>query len=216
MLGFNPNTFNPLNFVSQAALATVTGGTSLLVQQLTTQLISSIGQQIIQNVGQQLGVPQSVIDIAKGGFAAEVGDFQGASSSIQDAMQNVSSMLPGASALAQGALQSGVDAAQDAGSSWAKSFIENQQDQDQDGNVKGGRSQGGAASWLMAIAKGLANMLNTQADKLEAKMKSTNWDKAGQAAEYQAQSQEFGLAMNTATNAIKTIGEALSTMARKG
>jgi len=216
MFGISGSTFNPLNFVSQAALATATGGTSLLVQQLTQQLVSAIGQQVIQQFGQQLGLPQPLIDAAQGAFAGSVGDFQGASSNYQEALGGIAEAFPNASPADLGQAQRGADEAYNAAADWAKSFIENASQQDSEGNVRGGGSRGGGApSWLMAIAKGLAHMLNVQSQKLEDKMNSTNWDKAGEAAEFQAQSQEFGLAMNTATNAIKTIGDALSTMARK-
>ncbi len=206
--------FNPVNFVSQAALAAMTGGTSLIVSQLATQLISSIAQQVIQQVGQELGLPQPAIDLAQGAFAAEFGDVAGATQNYQEALDGIVQGFPNASPAEQGELQRASDGAYDALQDIARSMVEQASTQDADGNVKGGRS-GGAPSWLMAIAKGLGRMLDSQANKLENKMNSTNWDKAGEAAEFQAQSQEFGLAMNTATNAIKTIGDALTTMARK-
>lgn len=208
--------FNPVNFVSQAALAAMTGGTSLIVSQLASQLISSIAQQVIQQVGQQLGLPQPAIDLAQGAFAAEFGDVPGATQNYQEALDGILQGFPNASPAEQGALQGASDDAYNALQDIARNMVEQASSQDAEGNVRGGgRSAGGAPSWLMAIAKGLGHMLNAQAQKLEDKMNSTNWDKAGEAAEFQAQSQEFGLAMNTATNAIKTIGDALSTMARK-
>jgi hypothetical protein len=209
--------FNPVSLVSQAALATMTGGTSLIVSQLAKQLVSSIAQQVIQDIGQKLGLPQPMIDLAQGAAATQFGDAAGATQNYQEALQGIQDLFPGASPSDVGALQGAADDTYSSATDLALNMIRNLQDgqgQDAEGNAKGsGKASGG--SWLLAIAKGLGKMLSEQAKQLEDKMNSTDWKDPGESAEFQAQSQEFGIAMNSATNAIKSIGEALSTMARK-
>lgn len=209
--------FNPVSFISQAALATMTGGTSLIVSQLTKQLVSSIAQQVIQQMGQQLGLPQPMIDMAQGAAAAQFGDIGGAAQNYQEALGGIQSLFPNASPADQGALQGAADDTYEASNDFALNMLRDLQENsgvDGQGNAKGRAAAGG--SWLMAIAKGLGKMLTEQANDLTDKMNSTDWKDAGQSAEFQAQSQEFSLAMNSATTSIKAIGEALSTMARKG
>lgn len=206
---------NPFNAVSQMALATVTGGSSLIVSQIVRQVVSQIAQQIIQQLGQQMGLPQGVIDMAQGAAAGGLGDFQGAVQNYQEAGQSFAQQFfPDATPQEQGQIQSAEDQIRESMSNWV---AQSGGGQDEDGNPRGlaaGRA-GGGQSWLMALAKALGSQLNAAQNELERTMDGTNWKEAGQVAEFQAQSQQFALFMNTATNVIKTVGESLSTMARK-
>jgi len=209
--------FNPLAAASQIALGVATGGTSLLVSQIVKAVVSQIAQQIIQKLGDQMGLPQGVIDMAQATVAGGLGDIQGARQNYAEAGQSLAQdFFPNASASDRGAIaqsedtlhQSIADYVAATGASGA----------DEDGNPRGlaaGRSGGGGQSWLMALAKALGSQLNEAQNQLEQTMDGTNWKKADQVAEFQAQSQQFALFMNTATNVIKTVGESLSTMARK-
>jgi hypothetical protein len=222
--------FNPTNFIAQAALATMTGGTSLLVSQIVQQVVSQIAQQLIQQMGQQMGLPQSMIDMAQGTVAGQLGDVNGMTSNFQEAGQNAVGealggsfalpFFPTATATQQGQVAQGETQMRDSMQNFIDQMAQNTGGaSDEDGNSTsgGGRAAtSGGGSWLMAIARALANQVQAAADQLEEKMNNTNWEEAGEVAEFQAQSQQFALIMNTATNAIKTIGESLSTMARKG
>ncbi len=53
-----------------------------MIQAALTQVISSIGQQVLQQVGQALNLPQSVIDLSIGAFAAATGNSAGTFQSI--------------------------------------------------------------------------------------------------------------------------------------
>ena len=114
---------------------------------------------------------------------------------------------------AQGNLQRTADTtAQD----WKTALINNnvQNGQDGEGNAAG-RSSGKGGSWLKAIAEVIGKRLDSAAAKIKSDSDSLNWESPKASSDFQAETQEFNLLMNTLTNAIKTMGEALTTAARK-
>ncbi len=214
--------FNPLNLVSQIALAAATGGTSLIVSQILQQVVSKLVQEVIQTVGQELGLPQSVIDIAQGAASGAMGDTAGAAQNYQEAALGASELAEyyggqlGASPFEQAQLGNTVD---DQKQQILDSIRQNNPfGADEEGNV-GGAARGSAASgkgsWLMALASALGKQLDNAQQQFEAKMDSTDWEDAKASMEMQASAQEFSLFMSTCTNVIKTIGEALNQMAKK-
>jgi hypothetical protein len=109
-----------------------------------------------------------------------------------------------------------------------------QESTDSDGNKKTTGSKGGKASaesWLTAIAKAMGQVMGDKARKLvdlSDRIANTNpkgnsseakQEAAAQMqklnAEFQATSQEFNLLQNTFSTSIKTIGEAMASVARK-
>lgn len=214
--------FNPLNLVSQIALAAATGGTSLIVTQVLQQVVSKLVQEVIQTIGQELGLPQSVIDMAQGAAAGAMGDVGGAAQNYQEAALGASELAEyyagefGASPFEQAQLGNTVE---DQKQQILDSIRQNNPfGADEEGNV-GGSAKGAAASgkgsWLMALASALGKQLDKAQAQFEAKMDSTDWEDAKASMEMQASAQEFSLFMSTCTNVIKTIGEALSQMAKK-
>lgn len=217
-MAFGIGGFNPAQMVSQIAVAAATGGASI-VAQLAIRVASEVAKQVLQQVGQQLGIPQPIIDAAQGTIDVATGNPAGAAAEFSAAAGGAAGMIAeigeqfGASPSEIGEGQREVEQIQD---QMVRSMVE-QGSQDEDGNPRGlaaGRTAGGK-SWLMALAKALGAQLNAAQNELERTMDGTNWKKADQVAEFQAQSQQFALFMNTATNVIKTVGESLSTMARK-
>jgi hypothetical protein len=198
--------FNPVNLVSQAALAAATGGTSLFAQ-MAMQLASQIGQQVIQQMGQELGLPQSAIDLAQGAFAGSLGDYQGVSQNLQEAASSFAGAA-GASPAEQGEYSREVTNSVD-------DLVSHMADGD---DVKAARSggRGGGQSWLMALAEALGKKLDKMADDM-ASMADQITDKTPSlTAKFGAKSQEFSILMNATTNAIKSVGEGLANSARKG
>jgi len=103
----------------------------------------------------------------------------------------------------------------------------------------GGKSKGGSLSWMEAIAKAMGEAAGTKAEKLVKLSHDLNAiatrdhgglegdalknaqaqdakDQAAVNAQFQAASQEFNMLQSAFSNAIKSIGEGMATMARKG
>jgi hypothetical protein len=109
----------------------------------------------------------------------------------------------------------------------AEQAAQNCQDDEAVQGGKGGKG-GGANSWLIALAKAMGQTAGKHADKLvelsnKMDAASSSQGKGGPSSEFtaaqsefQAESQMFGMLQNAFTNALKSIGEGLSTMARKG
>lgn len=217
-MSFGIGSFNPVQAVSTIALATATGGSSLIAQ-LAMRVAAQVVKEVIQQVGQQLGMPQEIIDAAQGSVAATTGDYAGAAAEYAAAAGGAAGIVAAAGeqfGASPSEIGSGQREIEDIKDQMIRSMVE-RGSQDEDGNSRGlaaGRG-GGGRSWLMALAKALGAQLNAAQNELERTMDGTNWKKADQVAEFQAQSQQFALFMNTATNVIKTVGESLSTMARK-
>jgi hypothetical protein len=196
--------FNPINIVSQVALGVATGGTSIFAQ-LAMQLASSIGQQVIQQLGDKLGLPQGIVDLAQGAFAAQVGDFSGAAANANEAADAFSGAL-GATPSEQGGFSNQVNdminriAADLASGSEAKEA------------KSGGKSGGG---WLMAMAEALGKKLDKMASDLTDMADQVSDKNPSMTTKFGAKSQEFAILMNAATNAIKSVGEGLANSARK-
>lgn len=193
---------NPINVASTVATAAATGGTSLIAQ-AALKLASAVGQEIIQQLGSAVGAPQGAIDAAQGVFAGTIGDSEGARTNLNEAIDGFGAAT-GSSPSDIGETQREVEqAVQD---------VVN--DAGQSKEMKEAKGNGGK-SWLMAIAKVLG-------DKLE-KMAGELTDLAQQAADdpkkgtmFAAKSQEFGILSGAVTNGIKSIGEGMAGMARKG
>ena len=93
------------------------------------------------------------------------------------------------------------------------------------GPSKGGGKGKGADSWLIALAKAMGQIAGKHADKLnELSQKMDQAGSGGKASsefmsaqsEFQAESQLFGMLQSAFTNVLKTLGEGLTQMARKG
>jgi hypothetical protein len=194
------NAINPANVVTSV----LTGGLSKIS---SLNLVSSFGQNLIQKLGDALHLPQPMIDAAQGAFASASGDPLGAATNAFQAGQG----------FAEAAGKSVTDSAE-----YGKQFEDfiSQLAGDLAGGqeAKDAKSGGKGGSWLMAMARALGQKADKLADQMQnlADQMSAENSKPSDSALFGAKSQEFSLFMNAATNAIKTSGEALGTMARKG
>ncbi|MDF0489994.1 hypothetical protein PX554_17810 [Sphingomonas sp. H39-1-10] len=193
-LGGITNVFtNPANL---AMLATgPTGWAALAVKTLA----SSIGQQVIQQLGQQLGLPQSTIDLAQGAFAGAMGDQAGAFQNVQEAVSGFSDAFGGSPAQ-EGDLQRTIndsinDMAVDLG--------------------KQGEKVANKGGWLMAIAEALGKQLNGMAQDMNDMAGKISKDTPDITTKFSALSQQFSILFNAASTALKSIGEGMSSTARK-
>lgn len=172
-------------------------------------LVSSFGQNLIQQLGDAVGLPQPIIDAAQGQFAMMTGDPLGAAQNGFEAAQGFAEVL-GDGPLGQAEFARNYeDALARMGSDIAGGE-----------DVRAARAGGGRAggSWLMALASALGDKANDLADQMSelADNMSAENSKPKDSMLFSAKSQEFGLFMNAANTALKTAGESLTTMARKG
>lgn len=189
---------NPVNI---ALLATPGGPAALLIRNLA----SSIGQNLIQQFGQSLGLPQSAIDMVQGNFSLNNGDFRGAALNFNQATRELAQEYRASQTEQADAERNLQDTIRD---------IVSQQSESEE--MKAGRAGGkGGQSWLMAIAEVLGDKLNEMAHELTGLAQEAA-DDPSKATIFGAKSQEFGILMNSANNGLKSIGEGLTTMARKG
>ena len=197
-----------LGGIMKVANVTPLGGALGNIASLASRnLVSSFGQNLIQKLGDTLGLPQPMIDAAQGAFAAASGDPLGAATNAFEAGQG----------FAEAAGKSLSDAA-DAGRQLEDMLGRMASDLAGGEDAKAAKSGGKGGSWLMAMAQALGKKADQLADQMQdlATQMSAKDSKPSDSALFGAKSQEFGLFMNATNNAIKTAGESLTTMARKG
>jgi uncharacterized protein YPO0396 len=189
------------------------GWMSLAVKTLAT----AVAQQVIGQLGQALGLPQSVINMAQQAFSAASG--QGGSLAQQTISQAVSGI---AEKLNFSPTQEG-EANRTLNDTLNQMVSKLSESEDfKAAKAAGGKKSSGASgntsggSWLMALATALGDKLNKKAEevqKLAGEITDRTPDKT---AKFGAATQDFGILMNATNNAIKTLGEGLTTTARKG
>lgn len=173
---------------------------------------AAIGQQVIQQLGQRLGLPQGMISMAQNSFAAATGMPAGLS--INGAVSSLAQRY-GLSALQEGQLQRA--AQQDVQNNIDK-LIDAFKSGKEKAETEGARGNG-KGSWLQRIADAMASALDSKVEEMD--KLSTAIDKQGTnkstktTTDLQVAAQEFSFLMSTASTVIKSLGEGLSTMARK-
>jgi hypothetical protein len=197
------NSINPVNTIMQTAL----GGAGGVAGLAARNLVSSFGQNLIQKIGDMLNIPQPLIDAAQAQFAMASGDPLGGLTNIQEAAQ-------GFVEAAGGSLTEGAEFGRDILDNLMKMASDIAGGED----AKEAKSGGKGGSWLMAMARALGKKADQLADQMQNFADKMAKDKSDPSAslEFSAKSQEFGLFMNAASNALKTAGESLTTSARKG
>ena len=206
--------FNPINMVSQLALATVTGGTSLLVQQVVRQVAMSIIEQALQQIGDNLGLPQWATDMAQADFFSQIGEVGAALSNWQDAIDGFADQI-GANAFERATMHAQAQALSDMILNMAKEAHDEEADGESRSSRRGASESSGGLSFIRQLAEALGNRLNEASDELQAKADATDWKDGKDVAEYNAMAQEFGFFMQTVNTAIKVVGESFAAMARK-
>jgi len=232
-IGGGNNMFSSIiGVAAQAALGVATGGASLLVTTAMKSVFMAVGDQVLQQIGQGLGLPQSAIDIAQGAFHAAAGDPGGAVSNLQEAIGGFTDAI-GGDAFDQGALQRSADeGVKSAADQFLQGIRENAQNADgEGGDRRSQRSAGGQGeSFLVAFAKALGKAVDSKMDRMMQVSKDIDKetqkanDSGGKrqavigemSAELQGLGQEVGFLSQALANTIKSLGEATSTLARKG
>ena len=192
--------FNPVSLLATAAFGPLGG----IVSQLAMQVVSQFGQQFIQQLGQQMGLDQSAIDFAQGAFAGSIGDYGGAAQNLDDAIAQYGQAI-GASPREIGQAQR--DAQLDLQQLVA--------DQAESQEARESRASGRGGGWLRAMAEVLGKKLDDLAHEMEDLAGKVDKNDPSTTTEFTVVSQQFSMLMNATNTAIKTVGEAMSSTARK-
>jgi hypothetical protein len=216
---------NPMSLM-QLAMGPA-GWASLAMKTIGT----AIAQQVIQQLGQRFGIPQPLINMAQQAFASATGT-QGLPNSVAGGVRQLAEQF-NLSPRAQGDLLR-------AGNSFAENFdkmimdrIKSSGGQEAE-DLKSGGKKGGSILMRIAIAMGqlmdkkmfemegltteIGNVgKNPATGEFDKEAKNGQQQKLGElTGKLQGLGQEVSLLSNAMTNTIKSIGEANSTIARKG
>jgi hypothetical protein len=199
-----------VNPISLASLAMGPAGwASLAVRTLGT----AIGKEVLQQLGQQLGLPQSAINLVQDGFSMATGSM-GGPATIAEAVASLAQNFD-LSPSQQGELQR---AAESDSRDMYQQLADAYKDGESMAKISSARS-GKGRSWLQAIADSMSAVLDKKVQDMDTMARSL--DKQGQnrsvksGNDLQVAGQEFTMLMNTTSTVIKTMGEGLSSMARK-
>lgn len=171
---------------------------------------TAVAQQVIQALGEKLGLPQGLINMAKDAFTTATGT-KGMPTSVGGAVDGLTKQF-NLSPTQSGQLERSIN------ESLAPILDNIKNDRysvDESGGKKLTGKAAGGKSWIMQIAELLGNKLNEAAEELKTKADSTDWKDGKSMSEFNALNQQFSTLMSSVNTAIKSIGEALSTMARK-
>lgn len=168
------------------------------VSNVLTQVIGQAVGEAAQGLAQNFGMPKFI--------AQEIGELV---KKVVDQMQKQTE--PGCEEHVKNESGGAFD---DFKSDFVKDLINNGVE-----NMKGSDKKKGAGSWYEALAQALGQALDKQAaniEKLSGEMTDANAkDKPSTMTELQTASQRMSFMMSAADQVLKTLGEALSTMARK-
>lgn len=175
-----------------------------ITTQLATRVYAEMGDQLLQGAGDFLGLSQLDVSSAQSFFAAEIGDRAGVTNNLDDAI----AAFGGETGASPSDIGEAQREARDVINQQAASLAESD-------DAKEARASGGGKSWIMALARALGEKLDAKAEEVSALADQITDDKPSITAKFGAASQEFNVMMSAATTAIKTIGEALATMAKR-
>jgi hypothetical protein len=219
--------FNSIaNLALNAASAYATGGTSLVFTTAARQLATEAFTNVIsRQFGPEAGTQAS--DAFRSSFAsddtASLNGWDGNALSQQANDVINAANHQGANGAYTGDADRFRGDLEDAMSKDIQSVINNESLMRQLKSSSDKDATGGGDSWLVAIAKAMGKMLGNQAQKLvdlTNEMSQHTGKNDAQVfqqlnAEFSAQSQMFGILSNSFSNSIKTIGDGLTTIARK-
>ncbi|GGX75444.1 hypothetical protein [Saccharospirillum salsuginis] len=163
-------------------------------------LLQNIGSQVIDQAIENSPLPQPLKDAMQASFHAGLGNFQEAGKNIEEMMDGLQEMM---NPLDFNQLQGGVDDLQSA----MNDLINYVSTSEEGGND--------AEGWLRAIAGNLGEKLDAKAGELEEMSENLNSDNPSEVTDYTAATKEFSMLFEGVNTALKTIGDALTSAARK-
>jgi hypothetical protein len=201
---------------------------------------SQIAMQLIQNIGQQMGLPKSVIDLAQAAFASASGQPGLVQQNLREAVGNFvkeMDLRPSEAGQLMRELSGTADKSLKNLLKIAEKFTPKADVMPGPGKKPVSEEEETGGSWLVAMARAMGKVMDAKAAQIQEKSNSiatlagqdVKKEDGGLTAEsqknqnklssettlLQAYTQEMSMISNAATNAIKTVGEAQSTIARK-
>jgi hypothetical protein len=172
---------------------------------------TAIAQQVIQQLGQSLGLSPAVIGAAQMAFSAASGQPSAPVRSIGQAVAELAGQY-GLSAMQQGQLERAAqNDAKDMYEMLSQAAAQGKQ------RAERGSAKGGKGSWLRELATAMSAALDSKINEMKSLAAQLDKTKTtSQQNDLQVATQEFSFLMNATANMIKTVGEGLATMARKG
>ncbi len=208
---FGISTSSLIGDVAQTGLAALSGGASAAIEMAATSVIRSAVGEGLQVLGQELGLPQTVIDQVK----SEAGFATG--SGAADTAASAGSQM-GCTPLEQGQLAQTAQGATDAITQMMQQGVA----EASQGAEKSGASHGKSGmSVLQAIAYAMGSVMDSKLDDMASKAQQLGSSQSGSSqygqlsSEIQADGQELSMLSSAVANAIKSIGDAGSQLAKK-
>jgi hypothetical protein len=229
--GLLKSVMNPMS-LAQLAMGPA-GWASLAMKAIGSQ----IAMQLIQKLGQQMGLPPAMIDLAQAAFASASGQPGLAKQEIGQAVRGFVQQMDLRPSEA-GRMERELNGLADKSFNNMMEVVGNFGKGGKGGKAGGAGGEEEGESWLVALAKALGDAMNNKAAQLKEKAasvselakkdldngdsttaKNNNTEHQNQLSKenalLQAYSQEMSYIANAATNVLKAVGEAQSTMARK-
>ncbi len=183
---------------------------------LGSQIFSGLMTNIFNGALNQTPLPQPLKDAMEGAFQAGLGNFQGAAQEFQEAADGFMDML---NPMDRSCLENDIKDMKDMLSDLITQLSKEQSEETEKSTA------GGSRNFFEVLAEALGTQVGQRAAQmLDAKttMEKSGGDSQEDAqefmkaqSEFQVQSQMFKIVNDMASNIIKTVGEALDTMARK-
>jgi hypothetical protein len=230
--GLLKSVMNPMS-LAQLAMGPA-GWASLAMKTIGSQIAMSL----IEQIGQKLGLSPAVIDLAQSAFAASSGQPDLMKQNMGEAVSKFATQMdlrPSEAGQLMRDLMEASDKSLENLTRISNSFGKpngGDDDSETGAGIGAGKGKGGG-SWLVAFAKAMGAALDAKAAQIKGKsdsiasMAGSGVDrKSNEGAKHseklssetqllQAYSQEMSMIANAATNALKTVGEAQTTIARK-
>ncbi|MHA6316177.1 hypothetical protein ACXYN8_00750 [Altererythrobacter sp. CAU 1778] len=206
VFGIARSLVNPVNLASLAMGPA--GWANLAMRTIGSQ----IAMNALQQIGQRMGLPQPMIDLAQASFANQMGMPGLARQNVREAVSAFASES-NLSLRDQASLER---AANDDLNNLIFKLGEAMTEGKERAKSAGSKGKG---SWLQKIADAMARALDSKIQDMDTMARAL--DKQGKnrsikaSTDLQVAGQEFSYLMQSTSTVIKTIGEGLSTMARK-
>ena len=192
-----------------------------MVGNVVGQLASSVLDDVIQQVGKELGLPQTIIDAAQTAAQGAMGNAEGVAENLNDLKSDLQQLMKPTDFAD---LEKSVDDLKDALMKFMHEAQSSGSDEAEETNGSKKKETSGSADFFIAMAKAMGSALQDQADKVKnlsdkiAEQDTKSEDGKDELMKLQTELTGESTRMNymatAIQNALKNVGQALSTMGR--